>query len=369
MSQTQTTEYAIQPAQAEQLLHALVATPSLSYQEANAVGLLVGWMRNHGYDDAFVDASGSAVGIVGSGDGSRDIVLLGHIDTFAGNPPVYIEGRKLYGRGSVDAKGPLCSFAVAALNARAHLPEGVRLIVVGAVEEEAASSKGARHAATVYQPRYCLIGEPSHWDRITLGYKGRLLIEWRWEGGRSHSAGHNATAAEHAFAYWERVQAYLNEVNAERGASIFNVLDATIRDINTGVFHEGTHEWCRMTIGFRLPPDMTPAQIVAGLAAQMDGETVRPYGEELTYTAEKDNALTRAMRGAIREQGGTPRFVYKTGTSDMNAVGPIWRCPMIAYGPGDSTLDHTPEEHIELDEYGQAVRVLTGALIRLAGEL
>ncbi|MEL6271576.1 MAG: M20/M25/M40 family metallo-hydrolase, partial [Chloroflexota bacterium] len=76
-----------------------------------------------------------------------------------------------------------------------------------------------------------------------------------------------------------------------------------------------------------------------------------------------------AMRGAIRKEGGTPRFVYKTGTSDMNAVGPRWNCPIIAYGPGDSTLDHTPHEHIDLDEYGQAVKVLTRALERLANEI
>ncbi|MEO1441805.1 MAG: acetyl-lysine deacetylase, partial [Chloroflexota bacterium] len=57
---------------AEQLLHDLVAMPSLSYNEAGAVRLLVDWMSSHGYDDAFVDEAGNAIGIVGSGDGSRD---------------------------------------------------------------------------------------------------------------------------------------------------------------------------------------------------------------------------------------------------------------------------------------------------------
>ncbi len=57
-----------------------------------------------------------------------------------------------------------------------------------------------------------------------------------------------------------------------------------------------------------------------------------------------------------------PGFVVKTGTSDMNVVGPAWQCPILAYGPGDSNLDHTPNEHIHLDEYWQAVQVLELAL-------
>jgi LysW-gamma-L-lysine carboxypeptidase len=71
------------------------------------------------------------------------------------------------------------------------------------------------------------------------------------------------------------------------------------------------------------------------------------------------------MRRAIREQGGRPRFVHKTGTSDMNVVAPVWECPILAYGPGDSALDHTPDEHLHLDEYQQAIGVLCAALAGL----
>jgi LysW-gamma-L-lysine carboxypeptidase len=46
----------------------------------------------------------------------------------------------------------------------------------------------------------------------------------------------------------------------------------------------------------------------------------------------------------------------------MTVVGPAWRCPIVAYGPGDAALDHTPEERIVLDEYLKAVRVLAGVL-------
>ena len=90
------------------------------------------------------------------------------------------------------------------------------------------------------------------------------------------------------------------------------------------------------------------------------------WGHEIAYRSEKDTSITRAFRTAIREQGGTPRFKVKTGTSDMNVVAPDWNMPMLAYGPGDSALDHTPHEHVDLIEYEKAIAILSSVFTRLA---
>lgn len=344
----------------ESLLRDLVSVPSPSHDERGAVELLVGWMARHGYDEAHIDAAGNAVGVIGTGP--REIVLLGHIDTFAGNPTVRQDGRLLYGRGTVDAKGPLCTFAAAA--ASASLPDDVRLIVVGAVEEEAASSKGARHIAASLSPEMCVIGEPSRWDRITLGYKGRLLLDWAWRGPLAHSAGQVPLPPERAFAFWQDVRAYVDGVNADR-ERLFERLDAALQAVNSG--QDGAYGWATATVGFRLPPAIDPHELAAELQSiDVDSSaTLDAHGMEHAHVAAADSPLSRAFRGAIRAEGGRPAFVHKTGTSDMNVVGRLWDCPMIAYGPGDSALDHTPDEHIDLDEYLRAVRVLRAALARL----
>ena len=339
---------------AERLLHDLVAIPSPSFHEAEAAAFLSAWMRRSGYDEAFIDGAGNAVGIIGSG--SRQIVLLGHIDTFAGFPPVKLAGRTLYGRGAVDAKGPLCAFAVAA--ARARLDDDIQVVVIGAVEEEAATSRGARYALSQYQPELCVIGEPSQWDRITLGYKGRLLLDWRWRGGLSHSAGEAPSPAERALRYWGAIKAYCDACNAGI-SSLFARLDPSIRDINTR--QEGVDGIAEMTVAFRLPPGVAPASIAERFPAR-DGAVVCARGAERAFSGDKNSALSRQFRRAIRARGGVPRFVYKTGTSDMNVVGPRWDCPIVAYGPGDSALDHRPDERLDLDEYLLAIAVLTRAL-------
>ena len=161
-------------------------------------------MRAAGFDRAFVDEAGNAVGELGDPSASRTIVLLGHIDTVPGNIPVRIDKRlAAYGRGSVDAKGPLATFVAGAARFGSAAASGrdLHVVVVGAVEEEAATSKGARFIAARFDgtrepiPAACIIGEPSHWNRVTLGYKGRLLLDFTADQPMAHTAGPDASVA------------------------------------------------------------------------------------------------------------------------------------------------------------------------------
>lgn len=379
------------------LLTHLVAIPSPSEQEEAASATLVEWLNAHGVA-AHIDAAGNAVGVKGSGP--REILLLGHIDTFAGKLPVRREGDMLYGRGAVDAKGPLCAFAAAA--AQVDVPTGWRITVVGAVEEEAATSKGARFilnqrlgeelqrsrgaegqrenlslapllpSSLVPQPpAFCLIGEPSQWDRVTLGYKGRLLLDVTLRAPFSHSAGEGRLPAEQAVDLWRQVEQFCAGVNQARSAdSPFNRLDPSLRHIAS--HDDGAFGIVEMSLGFRLPVGLEPATVeqqLRALAGSLPAETTAQLhfsGAEPAYKGDKSNPLVRAFLRAIRVAGGEPRFVVKTGTADMNVVAPHWPdTPIIAYGPGDSSLDHTPNEHIDLNEYLKSIEILVAVLKNL----
>jgi LysW-gamma-L-lysine carboxypeptidase len=317
---------------------------------------------------------------------------LGHIDTFPGELPVRREGGWLYGRGTVDAKGPLCAFAAAV--AEIAVPTDWRVLVVGAVEEEAATSRGARHLLNHGSvPQACVIGEPSGWDRIALGYKGRLLAEVRLRVPFAHSAGPVRLPAEQAVDLWNAVVAHCDAYNVGRQKA-FERLDPSLRHIVSQ--DEGAYGTASMSLGFRLPPDLSPdalandirrlsQRINHSIGHQTSGSADRQvrkstdnqdsrYGDpgtschmefsgaEVAFRAEKNTSLVRAFLASIREGGGRARFVVKTGTSDMNVVGPVWKCPIVAYGPGDSALDHTPGERISLSEYLRSIEILKSVL-------
>ncbi|MEP7190354.1 MAG: [LysW]-lysine hydrolase [Roseiflexaceae bacterium] len=343
-------------------LEQMLRIPSVSGQEGQVARFLVEQMQALGFH-SYVDGAGNAVGEIGTGP---EIVLLGHIDTVPGVVPVRIAEGKLYGRGSVDAKGPFATFVAAAARMLAGGELRARLVLVGAVEEEAASSKGAHYVVDRYAPAACVIGEPSGWDRLTLGYKGRLLVAGRWEQPMAHSAGRDLAVAEHAVGFWNAVAAHCAGYNAGK-AQLFDQLLPSLRTIASG--SDGLTDWAALTIGIRLPLDIDPDALADELAQMGMGGQLRFRGGCPAYRGDKNNPLVRAFLKSVRAADGTPGFLLKTGTSDMNVVGPIWRCPILAYGPGDSSLDHTPDEHVDLAEYLRAIDVLAGTLQQLGATL
>lgn len=342
----------------------LVSQYSPSGEEGGAVAWLVERMRGLGFSRAFVDGAGNAVGVMG--EGPRQVVLLGHIDTVPGEIKVEQVGNLLYGRGTVDAKGPLACFVDAV--ARVGAVEGWQFVVIGAVEEER-NSEGARFVAPLYQPDFAIIGEPNRWDRVALGYKGSAWAQITVRRAQAHSASGQESACEGAVNVWNRAKAWAVEYNRaedfnrERG-KVFEQVLLSLRGLRSG--QEGFDDWAQIQIGARLPVSVSPEDWYSILKEEAGDAELERVGFAIpAYQCEKNTALVRAFLSGIRAEGGKPSFVYKTGTADLNVVGPVWNCPALVYGPGDSALDHTPEEHIELDEYAKAAGVLVGALRHL----
>ena len=367
-------------AAAVELVRGLVAIRSVSRQEAEASAWLADQMKRLGYERAFVDSAGNAVGELGDPNAARTIVLLGHIDTVPGNIPVRIEGDTLYGRGSVDAKGPLATFAASAARfgaarAREH---NIRIVVVGAVEEEAATSKGARFIASRFDgktdriPDACVIGEPSHWNRVTLGYKGRMLLDLIADQPQSHTAGPDASLASVVVDLWNWVTAHAARVN-EGKDKVFDQLSPSLRRFITAAT-EQMHDTVDAQLAWRVPVGFDADAFMAELQSWPEKNSAKATfkfnfrGVERAWKGDRNNVLVKSFLAGLRTVDASAQlgFIVKSGTSDMNVVAPEWKCPIVAYGPGDSALDHTPNEHLPLDEYWQAVNVVEHMLIHFA---
>lgn len=351
-----------------ELLRAAVATPSPSGQEEAVVERLLAALHGR-VDEAARDAAGNLV--ARRGDGPLSVLFLGHVDTVPGDVPIEERDGRLYGRGAVDAKGPLC----AALAATAALGEvGARRLtvrVVGAVGEEAPGSVGARRAARdLPAPDLLVICEPSGWDAVTLGYKGHLRARLSCERPSGHSAGPEATAADRLVDALATLRRTAEEALGEPAPGrAFDALQLAVLTLEHE--HDGLHERAVATVGVRLPPAWPPERAEALLADTPLGEGIERGTIEAVPAVRgpRDSVLARAFRVAIRSEGGRPRTVVKTGTSDWNVVAEAWPVPALAYGPGDAALDHAPDEHLAWSDFDAAVRVLTNVLARLAGDV
>jgi len=331
------------------LLREMLEIYSPSGQEGEIAAYLVTQMRALGFR-AYQDAVGNAIGVLGEGE--NEIVLLGHIDTVEGFIPIRLEDGHLYGRGAVDAKGPLATFILAAARV-GPLPDK-RIVVVGAVEEEA-HSKGAHYLLNSFSPQTVVIGEPSGWQHVTLGYKGRLLVTYRLAAPTRHSTAQGPSGSERAIEFWNRLTDYAQEFNqGERFR--FHTLDSSLHRITA--HNGGFEEEVTMDMTLRIPFGLDLPSLKEHMRQWANGAAVGFSGEDVPYKAGKNNPLVRAFLRAIRARDGRPTFKLKLGTSDMNTVGPVWDCPIVAYGPGDSSLDHTPDEHIRVEEFYRAIEVM-----------
>ncbi len=337
-----------------EVLARLVDRYSPSGKEQAAVREFVRIARELGYR-ARTDRAGN--GIADVGDGRPLVLYLGHIDTVEGERPARQRRGRIHGRGSVDAKGPL---AAALLAGHGFSGPGTFRIVAAVGEET--DSGGARFLARGPRPDALLVGEPSGWDGITIGYKGDLRLEVTFRHRRTHWSSPFPTATD-AAADW--LQAVRSLCRTKAGPSPFRSL--TAKAVGFASDPGADPEVARVLVDVRLPPGLSTSEVLAALP-----DTPRAVSRRVLVRVEpaevaRQEPVVLALEEAIRRAGGRPTLWRRGGSSDLNVVGPAWGLGGAAYGPGDARLDHTDRESLSLAELRRARTVIRGALEQLVG--
>ena len=337
----------VQVSEARELLVKLVRIPSVSGNEEPCARQLASFFERNGRE-VWLDEVGNVRAPADDG-----VLLTSHIDTVPGDIPVHVEqdeeGRDvLWGRGSVDAKGPLASMAAAAVRTGASF--------IGVVGEEV-DSRGSRYVVETREtePDAVINGEPSGWNGITLGYRGILGGTYLGTSESGHSSRPDNNAIQDAMDWWRRVEA---EFDNDEYVPVFEQVTCKPTGFEGGLSDDGLSVEVTMDVQLRVPPKYAADEVRERADGCLDAGTVNWHDVVEPVMESPRTPLARAFRVAIRNQGGEPRMLRKTGTSDMNVFAHHWDVPIVSYGPGDSDLDHAPDERLVLSEYDKAVDVL-----------
>jgi LysW-gamma-L-lysine carboxypeptidase len=348
-----------------QLLLESLKVYSPSTKEERLSNMLQKRMRGLGFRNVRTDSAGNAIGEVGSG--TPHLLLCGHMDTVPGFIAVRREGDKVYGRGAADAKSPMCAMISAAAAQR----DGPLHITMACVTREEGDSLGVHtliDAGGDYDA--AVFGEPGGAHRVAVGYRGRVeaKLTVTTAGGHAASSWAHPSAVDQALEVFTKMQRYAR--GKPVGEDHYRSVDVSLTMIRGGSYSNVIPGRCRLTLDVRLPPGTPSAAVKSELLAVTEGHAKRnPEAafklefEEPTeaYEAQTDSLVVRAFqRSILRNLHAKPTFTHKTGTGDMNTLAERMGIPCVTYGPGDSKLEHTDGEYVEITDYLNSIAVLQG---------
>jgi Acetylornithine deacetylase/Succinyl-diaminopimelate desuccinylase and related deacylases len=309
----------------------LLAIPSSTGSEAAAVDFVSRWLVKRGWNLSLQQVSRGRSNIWATRGAGGGVTFSTHLDTVPPYIPPRLEGSRLFGRGSADAKGIAAAMMMAAEKLVKGGEKRVELLFVVGEEK---GSDGARAANTLAATSKFLInGEPTE-SKLASGGKGSLRVIVRTRGREAHSA--YPHLGESAIEPLLKLLPTIHDLPLPSD----EVLGATT--VNIGVIRGGTEA------------NIIPAHAEAELMFRIVGDV-----EPIRAT------LKKWARGKATLEFGSYIPAQRFRTVDGFEVAPVaytsdiplltnWGEPLL-FGPGSIHVAHTPDEFIETDELRKSV--------------
>jgi len=311
------------------LTRALVDIDSTTGQEEAVGGFLVDYLRGLGFAVTTQAVDDTRFNVLATA-GSPSVVLSTHFDCVPPFFPSRIEGDRLYGRGSCDAKGILAAQVAAADLLRRDGETRVGLLFVVGEERGSDGAKVANAAANGC--RFLVDGEPTD-SRLGLATRGMLRLKLRASGRAAHSS------------------------FPELGESaIDKLLDALVAlrtiELPSDAILGRTHYTIGLISGGVAPNVVSPsAEAEVMFRTVSDGREVRTAVQPLESRVAIDHVLEASPVRMTTVPGyEAVVFPYTTDIPFLTA----WGEPLL-FGPGSIHVAHTADEFISIPELQSAV--------------
>lgn len=345
---------------AVELLKRLIATPSLSRDEARTAELIAGYLAEHG---AVPERLANNVWVRSEGfDPARPTLLLNsHHDTvrpaasYTRDPFVpTVEGDRLYGLGSNDAgASAVCLIQTFLTFRKRKLP--FNLVLAVSAEEECMGEHGMRALLPALgRIDMALVGEPTGMQ-AAAGERGLVVLDCTAHGKSGHAArGEGVNALYIALEDIARLRSF----RFERESELLGPVGIAVTQIEAGTQHNVVPDTCRFVADIRTTDAYTNEETVEILRAAIRSDAV-PRSTRIRASAlGAEHPLMRTARAA-----GRTSYVSPT-TSDM-ALMPF---PSLKMGPGQSSRSHTADEFVLLTEIAEGIAVYENYIEKLALE-
>jgi acetylornithine deacetylase len=344
------------------LLRELVAIPSLSGEETDLAVFVEETVRRWGLDVAR-DANGVRIEVQGWSVGPT-LAYVSHLDVvppgagWTRDPFVpSIEGTRLYGRGSGDAKASVAAMLYAAKDVvdKGGMDSGRLILLLGFSEETKNTTMGAA-VELAGDIDAAVIGEPTGLD-FAIAQRGLLMVDLLAQGDQRHAA---YAAADGEFTNASLVLARdllkLDGLFTARSHPLLGRATATATMLEAGVSRNVTPPVARAVLDVRSTPDWTHEELAEAMREALSSDVIVTSRRLVPC---QTPASSRLLATASRLRPDAAHFGSPT-CSDWVFVREYdaFKC-----GPGVSRRSHTADEYVDVPEV-MAARSFYAELVR-----
>jgi putative selenium metabolism hydrolase len=358
-------------------LRDIIAIPSPSCREKDVAERVIVEMNRLGYDEAFIDPMGNAIGRIG--DGALKLVLDAHMDTVGiGDPGAWphdpftgkLDDGIVYGRGASDNKGAVAAevYGGKLMKDRGLDAADVTVYVVGTVMEEDCDGLALGYvlSETIPDVSAVVLGECTNLA-VYRGHRGRMEIRVTTKGSSAHASaperGDNAVAAMAPVVIEigslnDRLR---NDDFLSKGTIAVTKIECDTASLNAIPDRCSIYLDRRLTEGETL--DSAIEEVASLASAKNCAIEVLTYAEPSytglvletdkyfpTWTLEEEHPLVRAGVSAAEIALGSRPSVDKW-TFSTNGVSSAGRLgiPTIGFGPSEERWAHTVDDQCPVD--------------------
>lgn len=341
------------------LLSQLIATPSTSRNEKDAADIMENALRNYGFTP-HREANNVWVIDPHFDEQKPTLLLNAHIDTVK---PVdswrrdpfapTIEGDTLYGLGSNDCGGGLCSL-LQAFRMLTEKTQNYNLIYLASAEEEVSGKDGISRALPLL-PKIdlAIVGEPTGMQPA-VAEKGLMVLDVIAHGKSGHAARNEGVNAIYEALDDMR---WIRDYKFKKVSPFLGPTKMTLTVVNAGTQHNVIPDKCTMLVDIRTNEFYDNEEVYHFICQHLKSEVKAHSFRLKSSRIDPEHPLIKKCVAMGMKPFGSP-------TLSDQALMPF---SSFKLGPGESSRSHSADEFIRISEIADAIakykELLDGAAI------
>lgn len=341
------------------LLSQLIATPSTSRNEKEAADIMEKALHNYGFTP-HREANNVWVIAPHFDEQKPTLLLNAHIDTVK---PVdswrrdpfapTIEGDTLYGLGSNDCGGGLCSL-LQTFRMLTEKTQNYNLIYLASAEEEVSGKDGISRALPLL-PKIdlAIVGEPTGMQPA-VAEKGLMVLDVIAHGKSGHAARNEGVNAIYEALDDMR---WIRDYKFEKESPFLGPTKMTLTVVNAGTQHNVIPDKCTMLVDIRTNEFYDNEEVYHFICQHLKSEVKAHSFRLKSSRIDPEHPLIKKCVAMGMKPFGSPTL------SDQA----LMHFPSFKLGPGESSRSHSADEFIKISEIADAIakykELLDGAAI------